>query len=84
MASEATKAYSKSDEDLKNYARRYLRECRNTTYRELSKAGELEEHLQSRADAAREYAENLIARGEFPPQAWHWAIRIYCCDSDRD
>ena len=76
--------YSKSDEQLKEYARRFLRECKNTEYRKMAKAGELEEHLQTRADAARRYAEDLIAKGEFPPQAWHWAVRVHCCDSERD
>ena len=73
---ETARTYGKSDAELKDYARRYSKECQNTTYPKLAKAGELEAHLQSRADAARQYAEDLISKGEFPPQAWHWAIRL--------
>ena len=40
--------------------------------------------MTERAPRARAYAENLTARGEFPPQAWHWAIRVELLDSERD
>ena len=59
--------YSKSDEQLKEYARRYLRECRSSEHRRMAKSGELEQHLQTRADAARGYAEDLDWQGHISP-----------------
>ena len=76
--------YSKSDEELKTYALEYLRDCQNKEYRRLARKGLLEEHLQEQADAARAYAEDLIKQGQFPPQAWHWAIRVKLLDSEMD
>ena len=51
---------------------------------ELRRAGELEEDLDRKGARARAYTEDLIARGEFPPQGWHWAIRVELLDSERD
>ena len=53
-------------------------------HRELRRAGELEERLDRKGARASAYTEDLIARGEFPPQAWHWAIRVELLDSERD
>ena len=76
--------YTKSDETLKRFARNYLRDCKNREYRRMAKSGELEGHLQRRADAAREFAANLIRQGEFDQQARQWAIRVHCLASEMD
>ena len=76
--------YTKGDEELKTYRLEYLRDCQNKEYRRLARKGLLDEHLQEMADAARAFAEDLIKRGEFPPQAWQWAIRVKLLDSEMD
>ena len=53
-------------------------------HRELRRAGELEERLDRKITRAGAYAEDPTARGEFPPQARHWAIRVELLDSERD
>ena len=40
--------------------------------------------LTRRITRAGAYAEDQTARGEFPPQARHWAIRVELLDSERD
>ena len=54
-----------------------LRDCKPKMHRELRRAGELEERLDRKGARAR-------SRGEFPPQARHWAIRVELLDSERD
>ena len=51
--------------DLVEKARTYMRTCKRTTYRSLSREGKLEAHLFKRARRARELAESMIAQGEF-------------------
>ena len=81
-SSEAERA--KSDEGLGDHSRNGLWDYSPKTHRELRRAGELEERLDRKGARARAYTEDLIARGEFPPQARHWAIRVELLDSERD
>ncbi len=53
-------------------------------HRELRRAGEPEERLEQKGARASAYAEDPTARGEFPPQTRHWAIRVELLDSERD
>ena len=76
--------YTKSDEDLKEYAREYLRDCRPKEYRSLIRKGQLEDRLQEKADRTRAVAEKHIKRGVFPEQAWHWAIRVEILGAEMD
>ena len=74
----------KSDEGLGDHSRNGLWDYSPKTHRELRRAGELEERLDRKGARASAYTEDLIARGEFPPQARHWAIRVDLLDSERD
>ena len=76
--------YYKGDEELILYAREYSRDCENKEYRRLARKGLLEETLQKTADECRACADELINRGTFPPQAWHWAIRVNILHADMD
>ena len=75
---------AKSDEGLGDHRLNCLRDCKPKMHRELRRAGELEERLDRKGARARAYAEDQTARGEFPPQARHWAIRVELLDSERD
>ena len=47
MTTELTEPeYTKTDDDLKWYARDFLRRCESKMYRRLSRDGELENYLQ--------------------------------------
>ena len=81
-SSEAERA--KSDEGLGDHSRNCLWDYSPKTHRELRRAGELEERLDRKGARASAYAEDPTARGEFPPQARHWAIRVELLDSERD
>ena len=74
----------RSDEGVGDHRRNCLRDCKPKMHRELRRAGELEERLDRKGARARAYAENPTARGEFPPQTWHWAIRVDLLDSEWD
>ena len=49
-----------SQDELKDIARKYLRENENKEYRRLARRGELDAYTEERANAARESAHNLI------------------------
>ena len=76
--------YTKSDEELFEYRRGYLRDCDRREYRRLARKGQLDAHLREKADECRSDAERLIRRGPFPAQAWHWAIRETLLETERD
>ena len=85
MAVEASEPeYTRSDDELKWFAIDYLRRCEHKEYRRLRREGLLKDYLQERADSARQFAETLIRQGTFPPQAWHWAIRVRILNADID
>ena len=81
-SSEAERA--KSDEGLGDLRRNCLWDYSPKMHCELRRAGELEERLDRKGARASAYAEDPTARGEFPPQARHWAIRVEPLDSERD
>ena len=84
MSQTSEPEYSKSDEELFEYRRGYLRDCDRREYRRLARKGQLDAHLREMADQCRSNAERLIRRGTFPPQAWHWAIRETLLETERD
>ena len=85
MAVESTEPEdTESDDELKWFARDYLRRCQSKEYRRLRREGLLENYLQERADSARRFAETLMRQGTFAPQAWHWAIRARMLNVDMD
>ena len=71
-------------DELKDIARKYLRENENKEYRRLARRGEPDAYAEERANAARAYAHNLIKTGTFAPQAWSWAIRVAILKSEMD
>ncbi len=62
----------------------YRQDCKKKMYLELVRDGELEDHLQDRANEARRFAETPIRQGTFAGQAWQWAIRAKLLDSEMD
>ena len=73
-----------SQDELKDIARKYLRENDHKEYRRLARRGELDAYAEERANAARAYAHNLIKTGTFGLQAWSWAIRVVILKSEMD
>ena len=47
-------------------------------------AGEPEERLDRKVARAGAHAQDLTARAELQPQAWHWVGRVGLPDSERD
>ena len=72
------------DDRLKEYRRNFLRENRPEEFERLVNAGELEDHLQERADACRREADRLVENGTFEGQAWQWAIRTTLLEAEQD
>lgn len=56
-------------------AEKYLRNTDKARHRRLKAAGELDAYLNTKFDDVKDEAESLISSGEFPNQAWHWAVR---------
>ena len=73
------------DAKLKEYRLNYLRDCQPEELERLERVGQLEQHLQKRADRCRRRAANLVENGTtFAEQAWQWAIREVLLDSPWD
>ena len=73
------------DDRLKEFRRNFLRDNRPEEFERLTNAGELEAHLQERADACRREQERLVASGTtFEGQAWQWAIRTTLLEAEQD
>ena len=79
-----TEADEYSQDALKDIARKYLLENKNKEFRRLARKGELDAYVEERANAARDFAHNLIKTGTFAPQAWSWAIRVAILESEMD
>ena len=62
----------------------FYKTCKRKAYRELKKSGELGETCRLKAEAAIDYAHNLIASGEYPGPAWSRAIRLDILESESD
>ena len=74
-----------SDDELKQMRSDYLRDCKPKEFRRLRQAGDLEQHLQDRADRCRRRAAQLVDNGTtFKQQAEQWAIREVLLDSPWD
>ena len=64
------------DDHLMQLRLNFLKGSRPKELRRLRREGELDSHLQNRADACRREAKRLVDSGEtFEAQAWQWAIR---------
>ena len=72
------------DDRLKEYRLTFLCENRSEEYMRLVDAGELEDHLQERADACRREVDRLVENGTFEGQAWQWAIRTTLLEAEQD
>ena len=79
-----TEADEYSQDELKDIARKYLRDNENREYRRMARKSELDEYLEGRAKATRAFAHRLIASGTAVPQAWSWAIRVVILKSEMD
>ena len=73
-----------TDDKLKELRLKYLGDCKPSALKKLKKSGELDSHLQRRADMARRRCANLMATGVFEGQAWQWAIREVLLETERD
>ncbi len=72
------------DDRLKQLRRNFLRDNRPQEFDRLTNDGELEDHLQERADACRREAKRLVETGTFEGQAWQWAIRTTLLEVEQD
>ena len=71
-----------SEVQLKDKRRNFLRSCRYAVFRQLVQSGEIDQHLETKADECREQVEALIDQGTFCEQAWSWAARLHLLDAD--
>ena len=73
-------------DDLKDKRLRFLRENKRSEYRRLRQAGELEQHLEFRANRCIQRAQEILRSGatDIEGQAWSWAIREVLLDTDWD
>ena len=73
------------DDQLKEFRLNFLRDVKPVEYERLLQEGELEDHLQERADACRTEQARLVENGTtFDAQAWQWAIRSVLLESPWD
>lgn len=73
------------DDQLKEFRSNFLANVRPEELSRLRNAGELDDHLQERADACSREATRLVEQGTtFEAQAWQWAIRTELLESERD
>ena len=71
-----------SEVQLKDKMRDFLRSYNYTMFRGLVRSGEIDQHLEMKANACRQQAEALIDQGTFYEQAWSWAARVHLLDGD--
>ena len=71
-----------SQGQLQDKRRNYLRSCNYQEFRRLVRSGEIDAHLETKANECRRYAVALIEQGTFYEQAWSWAVRVHLLDSD--
>ena len=71
-----------SQEQLKDKRRNFLRSCNYAMFRRLVRTGEIDQHLETKANECRQYAEALVDQGTFHEQAWSWAARVHLLDAD--
>ena len=73
-----------SDDQLMDMRENFLKENRPEEFKRLQREDELEAHLEERAVACVERAENYIKQGVMDQQAWRWAIRVALLETDPD
>ncbi|MCE2494581.1 MAG: hypothetical protein J4F40_18620 [Alphaproteobacteria bacterium] len=73
-----------SDGDLMDMREKFLKEERPEEYERLVQEDELEAHLEERAVACVERAENYMRQGVIESQSWRWAIRVALLERDPD
>jgi hypothetical protein len=77
--------YKPPDQEmLESKALKFVRQNDPKEYRRMKKEGELEKFCQLKAEAAKSYAESLIATGEFENQAWYRAICLEILEREKD
>ena len=59
-----------SQEQLKDKRRNFLRSCHYATFRQLVRSGEIDQHLETKANECRQHAEALVDQCTFYEQAW--------------
>ena len=69
---------------LESKALKFVRQNDPKEYRRMKKEGELDKYCQLKAQAAKSYAEGLIATGEFEKQAWYRAICLEILEHETD
>lgn len=73
-----------TDERLHELRYNYLLNCKPTTLKQLDDDGELETHLEFRADLCLKRVDSLMASGIHEGQAWQWAIREILLETEHD
>ena len=73
-----------NDEQLRDFRRTFLQDCKPKMYRRLQRAGLLADHLQAMADLCRRRVKSLVASGTFEGQAWQWAVRTVLLEAQED
>ena len=71
-----------SEVQLKDKRRNFLRSCRYAVFRQLVRSGEIDQHLETKANECRQHAESVVDQGTFYEQAWSWAARVHLLDAD--
>ena len=71
-----------SQKQLKDKGRNFLRSCNYAMFRRLVRSGEIDQHLETKANECRQYAEALVDQRTFHEQAWSWAARVHLLDAD--
>ena len=74
------------DERLKEIRLKFLRENRRAEYRRLRREGEIETHLDFRANHCAKRAAEILQSGatSIEAQAWSWAIREVLLETEWD
>ena len=54
-----------SQEQLKDKGWNFLRSCRYAVFRQLVRSGEIDQHLETKANECRQHAESVVDQGTF-------------------
>lgn len=68
-------AYTPTSADLALYAIDYYRIRQPREYKKMRRDGTLNEVIEGKVKACKDYAQNLIASGTWEGEAWQTAIR---------
>ena len=65
---------------LKYKRRNFLRSCRYAVFRQLVRSGEIDQHLETKADEGRQHTESVVAQGTFTNRRGRGAARVHLLD----